>query len=118
MADFPTAPLPSYPIAETLITPEVLVTKHRDGSQQRRLKGPGAKRTFKLKFGADLPISNAERLAIVTHFAGENGTLTSFNWLHPERGETILVRYSAAPTFEHAAYNSYNGAVELEEVPA
>lgn len=118
MADFPASPLPCYPISQTVTTPQVLVTRHRDGSEQRRLKGPGSRRTFKLQFGTSQPITNVERLAIVNHFATENGTLTAFNWTHPETAEVILVRYGAAPTFEHAAYNCYTGSVELQEVPA
>jgi len=118
MADFPTSPLPSYPIEETEINPEVLVSVHRDGSEQRRLKGSGKKRIFKLSFGSDLPISDTERLAIVNHFAGENGMLASFSWTHPDRAETMTVRYAAVPTFNNRGYDFYEGTVQLQEVPA
>ena len=118
MPDFPTAPAPSYPVEETAITPEVLITKHRDGTEQRRLKGPGRKRTFKLQFGSSLPVTNTERLNIVNHFAGQNGTLTSFNWTHPDRAEAMTVRYAAAPVFRNVGYALYEGTVELEEVVA
>ncbi|HEX4135924.1 MAG TPA: hypothetical protein VHY84_15015 [Bryobacteraceae bacterium] len=118
MADFPGAPLPSYPIEETEIAPEVLVSTHRDGSEQRRLKGSGKKRIFKLSFGSDLPITNAERLNIVNHFAGQNATRDSFHWTHPDRAEVILVRYNAVPSFKNSGYNFYDGTVELQEVTA
>lgn len=118
MADFPSSPLPSYPIEETEIAPEVLVSAHRDGSEQRRLKGAGKKRIFKLSFGADLPVTNTERLAIVNHFVGESGNLTAFNWTHPDRAELILVRYNAVPAFKNKGYNFYEGTVELQEVPS
>jgi hypothetical protein len=117
MADFPTNPKPSYPIAETPIEPEVLISKHRDGSEQRRLKGPGNKRTFRLPFGSSAPISQSERQAILDHYDGQNGTLTAFDWQHPERtSETYTVRYMEKPTFRLAGYNSYEGDVALQEV--
>ena len=97
MADFPTSPLPSYPLEETATAPEVLVTVHRDGTEQRRLKGAGKKRTYKLVFGSALPITDAERITLKNHFAGQNGTLTAFNWTHPDRAETLLCRHSDIP---------------------
>jgi phage-related protein len=118
MADFPTTPLPSYPIEETEITPEVLISMHRDGTEQRRLKGSGKKRVFKLQFGSDCPVTNAERLAIVNHFSGQSGTLNSFAWTHPDRGEALTVRYNAAPQFRNSGYGLYSGSVDLQEVPS
>lgn len=118
MADFPSTPKPVYPIDETPIAPEVLISTFRDGSEQRRLKGAGKKRLFKLKFGGGLPMTAAEKNGIETHYAGENGTLSSFNWTHPETAEVIKVRYNSAPSFNHVAYNFYEGTVELQEVPA
>ena len=117
MADFPTSPRPSYPIQETATSPEVLISKHKDGSEQRRLKGAGTKRTFVLSFGSSLPITNSERQAIETHWIA-NSTLHSFHWTHPERGETILARYLEAPSFNHVGYDAYEGQVKLQEVPS
>lgn len=119
MPDFPADPRPDYPIEETPVEPEVLISTHKDGSEQRRLKGAGKKRTFHLTFGGSLPITNAQRLNIVNHFAAENGTTLSFNWQHPERtNETYVVRYAEKPTFRLVAYNCYEGDVQLQEVPA
>jgi hypothetical protein len=118
MANFPTSPKPVYPIAETPVAPEILISQFRDGGEQRRLTGAGKKRLFKLKFGGSLPITTAEKVTIQTHYNGQNGMLTSFNWTHPETAEVIKVRYAALPTFELVAYNFYNGTVELQEVPA
>jgi len=118
MPDFPTDPLPDYPIEETVVEPEVLISTHKDGSEQRRLKGAGKRRTFRLRFGSSLPITNAQRQAIEDHYAGQNGRLTAFNWTHPERGTIYLVRYEEAPEFRHVGYDAYEGEVLLQEVPA
>ena len=117
MANFPTSPKPNYPVEETLPAPEVLVSVHKDGSEQRRLKGAGKKRLFRLSFGTSSPITNSDRLVIAGHFAS-NSTLNSFNWVHPERAETILCRYSETPTWRHVGYNAYEGQVVLQEVAA
>ncbi len=118
MADFPTSPKPSYPIEETAQQPEVLISRHKDGSEQRRYKGAGAKGAWALSFGSSCPITNAERQAIMTHYSA-NSTLTAFNWTHPERtSETHLVRYAEAPVFNHVGYDAYEGQVKLQEVLA
>lgn len=95
----------------------MLISKHKDGSEQRRLKGAGTKRTFVLSFGSSCPITNSEREAIVSHWAA-NATLQAFHWTHPERSETLLVRYQETPNFSHAGYDAYEGQVKLQEVPA
>jgi len=118
MADFPTTPKPVYPIEEMPIAPEVLLTTFRDGTEQRRLKGTGKKRLFKLKFGGAMPITTGEKTSLQAHYNGQNGLLTSFNWTHPETAEVIKVRYASTPSFELVAFNFYNGTVELQEVPA
>ena len=118
MADFPTDPPPVYPIEETQPDTEVLVTTYRDGSEQRRFKGAGQLRTFKLTFGGAMPVTNAERLNITGHYSGQSGKLFSFTWTHPDRAEAITVRYAGKPTFTNVGYNFYNGTVELQEVPA
>ena len=119
MPDFPSNPKPEYPIEEVPAVPEVLVSKHRDGSEQRRLKGAGEGPTFMLPFGQSCPITKTQRDAILNHFAGQHGTLTAFNWTHPERtAETILVRYVDAPSFRLVGYNAYQGQVNLKQVPA
>ncbi|MFB3828963.1 MAG: hypothetical protein ACE15B_19510 [Bryobacteraceae bacterium] len=119
MADFPADPKPDYPIEETPAVPDVLISTHRDGSEQRRLRGAGKGPTFRLSFGGSAPVTKAQRDAILDHFAGQNGSLTAFNWTHPERtSETHLVRYGEAPTFRLIAYNAYEGEVKLEKVTA
>lgn len=119
MANFPTDPVPSYPIEETWPEPQVLVSKHRDGTEQRRLKGAGTLALYKIPYGSSLPITNAQRLALLDHYNAQEGTLVSFLWLHPERiGETHLVRYAEKPTFQLVGYNCYQGNVTLQEVPA
>jgi phage-related protein len=119
MANFPIDPAPSYPIEEAWAEPQVLISKHRDGTEQRRLKGAGTLSSYKLVFGASLPITNTQRLAILSHYAGQNGTLASFIWVHPERaGEVHLVRYAEKPTFQHVGYDCYEGSVTLQEVSA
>jgi hypothetical protein len=117
MPDFPSSPKPHYPIDETPVAPEVLVTVHRDGSEQRRYKGPGKRRTFRLSFGSSLPITLAERNAILDHWTEENGTALSFSWTHPERTEeTYTVRYAEAPSCRHVGYDAYEVEVTLQEV--
>lgn len=118
MADFPSSPAPVYPISETAIKPEVLVSVFRDGSEQRRMKGAGPKRVFKLKFGGAMPITETEKAAIDAHYSGQNGNLTSFSWTHPDRGEVITVRYAAPPDWTNDGYNFYNGTIQFQEVPA
>lgn len=116
MANFPTSPRPSYPIEETPGEPEVLISTHKDGSEQRRLKGDGKGRQFRLSFGSSMPVTNTERLAIVNHYIAQDGALTAFYWTHPERGDVHLVRYAEAPSFRHVGYNAYEGEVRLQEV--
>jgi len=118
MADFPSAPLPVYPVGETSTTPEVLITKFRDGGEQRRKKGPGPMRAFKLKFGGAMPITKTEKDAVDAHYAGQSGNLVSFHWTHPDRAEVITVRYSAPPEWMNEANNFYSGSVQFQEVPA
>jgi hypothetical protein len=118
MANFPSVPKPDYPIEEMPAVPDVLISTHKDGSEQRRLKGGGKGRMFRLPFGSSMPISNAERLAILNHYAGQNGVANSFNWQHPERtAETYVVRYAEPPKFRLVGYNFYDGEVTLQEVP-
>ena len=117
--DFPADPNPDYPIDETAAEPEVLISVHRDGSEQRRYKGAGTGRKFRMSFGGSAPITYEQCSAILTHFAGRQGTTLSFNWRHPERTtETHLCRYAEAPGFRLVGYNSYQGEVTLREVPA
>jgi phage-related protein len=118
MANFPTAPLPSYPVKIDWVKPDVLISTHRDGSEQRRFRGAGAKRKFELNFGSDLPLTKAEHDVLLAHYAANLGELQSFNWVHPETAETIKVRYAGRPSFSHLAYNCYSGAIALQEVPA
>lgn len=118
MADFPSSPLPSYPVEVSAPEPDVAISKHRDGSEQRRLKGQGDKRTFKLKFGSSMPLTYAEMTALYNHYLGQSGTALSFNWLHPEWGVTIKVRYAARPSFSHQGYNAYQMSIDLQEVSA
>ncbi len=119
MPDFPTTRKPDYPLEETPAEPEVLISIHKDGSEQRRLKGAGKGRTFRLSFGSSMPLTNAERAAILNHFSGQNGSAIAFNWQHPERtAETYLVRYLETPKFSLIGYNCYEGEVALQEVPA
>jgi hypothetical protein len=118
VADFPTSPKPSYPIEESAAMPDVAVSTHRDGTEQRRYKGAGTGRTFKLPYGSTLPITNTERLLLMAHWTGQRGIMDSFNFVHPERGETIVCRYAEKPTFNHTGYNCYEGSVSLQEVPA
>jgi phage-related protein len=119
MPDFPSNPKPDYPIEETPAAPEVLISVHRDGSQQRRLKGSGKGSTFRLSFGGSAPITKVQRDALLNHFAGQHGPLDAFNWTHPERtDETHLVHYVETPTFRLVGFNAYEGEIRLEVVPA
>ena len=97
MADFPLDPKPDYPIEETSSEPEVLISTHKDGSEQRRYKGAGRRRTFRLTFGGSMPITNAQRLAIANHFTGQAGTAMAFGWTHPERGDAVVHVAGAGP---------------------
>jgi len=118
MADFPSNPGNDYPVEIGAAEPEVLISTHRDGSEQRRVKGAGRKRTIRLSFGSSMPITYAQQQAIVAHYAGQNGTATSFNWTNIETGETLVCRYAERPNFQHVGYNAYQGSVTLQEVTA
>lgn len=118
-SDFPSTPKPDYPIDETPANPEILISTHKDGSEQRRYKGAGAGRMFGLKFGGSCPITLDECQGISDHFAARNGTFGTFNWQHPERtAETYLVRYVEAPSFTLVGYNAYQAQVKLKVIPA
>lgn len=119
MPDFPNDPKPDYPIQETPANPEVLVSRHRDGSEQRRLKGAGDGPTFTLSFGGSCPVTKAQRDNLVNHYAASNGTLSAFNWTHPERtAETYLVRYAEPLSVSLVGYNAYQAHAKLKVVPA
>jgi phage-related protein len=119
MALYPASPRPSYPIEERAAAPDVLISQHRDGSEQRRLKAAGKGRQFTLSYGSSLPITHAERQVILDHYAAQHGKLEAFEWRHPERTwETLTVRYGEPPEFTHTGYDAYEGRVVLEEVPA
>ena len=117
MPNFPADPKPDYPIEEIPAAPEVLISVHRDGSEQRRYKGAGRRGSFRLRFGGAAPLTSTERAAILDHYAGQNGILTAFLWTHPERGSTHLVRYAEPPAVRLVAYNAYEVDVLLEVVP-
>jgi hypothetical protein len=120
MANYPTSPLPEYPLEEVRNEPEVLITKHKDGSEQRRLKSTtGTLRSFKLMYGNSCPLTFTEVSLITSHYDGEYGNLNSFNFVHPERtGETYVCRYNARPKSSLVGINSYTLQVELQVVPA
>jgi hypothetical protein len=118
MADFPSTPKPSYPIEELPSNPEILVSVHKDGTEQRRYKGAGGGQEFRIPYGATLPITYAEMSQILSHWAEETALLNSFNWTHPERGTVYKVRYAERPSFRHVGLNSYEGEVRLKVVPA
>lgn len=118
MSDFPSNPRPDYPLEEVPAIPDVLISVHRDGSEQRRFKGAGRGPTFNLNFGGSCPITKTQRDAILAHFA-DVGLLEAFEWMHPERtAEEYLVCYAEAPSFTLVAYNAYQGNVKLKVVPA
>lgn len=118
MANFPAIESYEYPVAQTPATPDVLISKHRDGSEQRRLKGAGPMRRWELNLGAEFPMEKTERDAILAHFAGQNGMLDAFLWDHPETAEQVTVRYDAEPTEQLVAVGLYSMAVVFQEVPA
>jgi hypothetical protein len=119
MADFPSTPLPEYPIEEMPAEPDVLISTHRDGSEQRRLKGGGKLGEFGLRWGSSMPLTKTERDALLNHWTGQNGTTTSFNFRHPERTtEVTVVRYAGPYSFRLVAYNCYEGEVRLKVVTA
>ena len=115
MANFPANPKPDYPIQEQGRAYEVLISSHRDGSEQRRKKGNGKLPSYALTFTA---ISKTERDAFLLHYNGENGMTSSFTWVHPEWGSNHTVRYAKPWQFTLVALDTYDAAVELQEVPA
>lgn len=118
MADFPSAPGNDYPVEISLAEPEVLISRHRDGSEQRRLKGAGSKRMIRLSFGSSMPITYTQYQAILSHYAGQNGSAVAFNWTNIETAETLLCRYAERPSVQHVGYDAYTVNVTLQEVTA
>lgn len=119
MADFPSDPRPDYPVDEMPADPDVLVSRHRDGTEQRRYKGAGDRGGFKLSFGGSAPITSTQRLALLNHFSGQSGMTTAFNWTHPERpAETYLVRYAERPAIKLIGLNAYQAEVTFKVVTA
>jgi phage-related protein len=117
MAAFPSVPAPEYPVEELPREPEVLVSRHRDGTQQRRYKGAGQGRKWKLSYGGSLPLTQAERTTLLNHYIGESGGLNQFAFTHPERtAENYTARYSEVPRFTLVGLNGYTAEVTLEEV--
>lgn len=114
MPEFPTERKPDYPIEETPAEPDVLISRHRDGSQQRRLKGAKG-RTFRLSYTG---LTTTEKDALVTHYDGQDGSLTAWTWTHPETAVEHLVIYREAPAFRAVGYNQWEGELSLEVVPA
>ncbi len=118
LADFPTVRKPDYPVEVSLAEPEVLISRHRDGTEQRRLKGAGDKRIFRFTMGGSLPLTNAERTQFTNHYAAQSGQLLAFFWTHPEWNEVIKVRYAEPISVRHVGYNAYELEVRLKEVAA
>lgn len=98
--------------------PEVLVSRHRDGSEQRRLRGAGDGRLFRFTIGHSAPLTKSEAQQFLDHYAQQHGQLLAFHWTHPEWSETLLVRYAGPIRIAHVGYNAYELEVQLKEVPA
>lgn len=118
MANFPTTVRPDYPVEEIWPEADVAIHTHRDGSEQRRKVGAGPLGGFRFTIGGTLPLSKAQRDEIYAHFAGQDGTLTAFNWLNQETAENHVVRYARRPDSSHVRYGRYTLQIELVKVPA
>jgi|DewCreStandDraft_4_1066084.scaffolds.fasta_scaffold09090_6 phage-related protein len=118
MADFPTIRRPDYPVEVQAPEPEVLVSRHRDGSEQRRLRGAGDGRIFRFTIGQSTPLTRQEAQAFLDHYAQQYGQLFAFNWTHPEWNEILVVRYAGPIQVRHVGYNAYELELQLKEVPA
>lgn len=117
MPSFPSTPLPDTPLDEEAAqTAEVLVSPHRDGSEQRRKVGDGRGRRFTLRW--TYPLTRAERDSIISHYNGQDGMLTAFQWAHPETAEAITVRYDGPPQSSQIAYDAHTMTVTFQEVAA
>jgi phage-related protein len=117
VADFPANPKPEYPILEMFEEPEVLISRHRDGSEQRRYKGQGKLRGYRLSW-ASMLLSTSEKDAIRTHYAGQSGKAIAFHWTHPETATVHLVRYDAVPSFTAVGPDAWTGEIAFQVVPA
>lgn len=118
MADFPSIRKPDYPVEVRASEPDVLVSRHRDGSEQRRLRGAGDKREFQFTIGESAPLTWTEAVEFLNHYAQQSGQLYAFNWTHPEWQQTLVVRYAAPLQLRHVGYNAYVVEVHLKEVVA
>src|SRR5260370_17475143 len=119
MCNYPAGPLPEYPLEEERTEPDVLITTHKDGSEQRRLKSAGKLRSFKLSYGNSCGLTYIEASLITAHYDGEFGNLNSFNFVHPERtAETYVCRYAKRPKMTLKGINAYSLKMELLLVPA
>ena len=118
MANFPTSRKPDYPVEEIWVEPDVRIHQHRDGSEQRRKIGAGVLGGFRFTMGGSLPLTAAHKDEILSHWLGQDGTLTAFNWLHPETGANHVVRYGSRPSVSHLHYQRFVLNIEFVKVPA
>lgn len=118
MANFPQTRKPDYPVDTFVEEPDVLIHAHRDGSEQRRLRGAGSLGGFRFTMGGSLPLSTADKDEILAHWTGQDGTLTAFNWAHPETAANHVVRYARRPDVQHVAYGRFILQIEFVKVPA
>jgi phage-related protein len=67
---------------------DVLITQFR-GPEQRREKSP-QRRAFRLPFSQFEDVANEIR----DFYKARGGPLEAFDWVHPDTGETIRVRFN------------------------
>jgi hypothetical protein len=94
----------------------VLKTEMEGMKVKTRLKSTSPVREWEIEIRCR---TNTERDAILTHYEGQNGSLTAFNWTAPTffGGETYFVRYKE---FEYenpeGLGNVWNFRIIFEEV--
>lgn len=90
---------------------DVLITQFR-GPEQRREKSP-QRRAFKLPFTQFADVANEIR----DFYNARGGPLESFDWVHPDTGETIRVRFNNDSLERTRIYGvAHDFSIELIEV--
>lgn len=115
MADFPATLKADYPITERPRVFRVAINTHNDGTEQRVLLSPGRPPTFALSFQG---LAEANRDELLTHYAGQEGELVAFDWVHPETAATLLVRYAGPPELTLEGLNFWSARVDFAVVTA
>lgn len=112
--NFPdTLPAPNYPLGEEL-EDSTLRSTFEDGTVQTRQKFTRIRTTYTVEW-TNLP--DTDKSVLQTFYKNDvKGGALAFNWVHPQSGETKLVRFTEPPKFSLTMIKYWQVSISLQEV--